>query len=265
MMLLRTWRLGLMLGFVLCGGFTNPQGASAQDARAEPAGPRPIGTDLYELWTEERETSSRRANHSHGSSNSRQQEHGISGVKLQPLESAKEEVPAFPAHEANHPSHLVTQLGPLCLDGRAPRPLGASLHHFVRMQIANGEAARMMLYDYDFKPGEAQLTRRGRVELLRIGVLAMQNPFPILIQANDSPLDEERRRVVRNELTAFDIMVPLERILVARPPTRGMDSFDATVNHMKLLRMGVRGASSGMGGDPGGAARTTVPAGQGNP
>src|SRR5437773_11911650 len=47
-------------------------------------------------------------------------------------------------------------------------PLGAFLYAHYRTHVANGEAARMILYDYDFIAGSNHLNPRGQQQLAKI-------------------------------------------------------------------------------------------------
>lgn len=118
-------------------------------------------------------------------------------------------------------------------------PFGGSYHSTMRAQIAKGEAALMVLHQFDFVPGEAALNYRGRLRLQRIAQLVLQNPFPIIIEAgrHDPALDAARRAGVVSELARMPFPVPAERVVVGQSPSRGLDGIDAEIIHENLLKL----------------------------
>jgi hypothetical protein len=61
--------------------------------------------------------------------------------------------------------------------------------------VANGEAARMVLYRYDFEDGSPMLNARGLDELARIAALLPQNFYPLVVERTpcDPGLAEARK------------------------------------------------------------------------
>ena len=57
---------------------------------------------------------------------------------------------------------------------------GALLHAQGNTMVVNGEAARMVLSDYDYVDGQPQLTARGYDQLVKIAQLLAVNPAPLL-------------------------------------------------------------------------------------
>lgn len=152
---------------------------------------------------------------------------------------------------------------PLCPDcNRHPEPaFGASYHAIMRAQVAKGEAARMVLYQYDFVRGQAALNYRGRLRLQKIARLAPQNPFPIIIEANryDPELDAARQAQVVAELSWAPFPVPAERVVIGLSPERGLDGLDAVLIHQSLLNLSDVGGSAGQTATPGSGMGTPVP------
>ena len=62
-------------------------------------------------------------------------------------------------------SHLV-RLPPVELP-----PVGENVNSFWAIQVSNGEAARMVLYHFNFVPGQPQLTSRGTRQLHKMAEL----------------------------------------------------------------------------------------------
>lgn len=143
-----------------------------------------------------------------------------------------------------------------------PEPaFGASYHAIMRAQVAKGEAAQMVLYQYDFVRGQAALNYRGRLRLQKIARLAPQNPFPIIIEANryDPELDAARQAQVVTELSWAPFPVPAQRVVVGLSPERGLDGLDAVLIHQSLLNLSDIGGSAGQTATPGSGMGTPVP------
>jgi hypothetical protein len=138
-------------------------------------------------------------------------------------------------------------------------PLGTMLMGYQMTQIANGQAARMALYQYDFLPESDQLNSRGRVQLARMAEWMTTNDFPVFVEptSGDSELDELRRQTVWLELTGKYLSIPSERVLIGTPNVRGLDANDALlIDRSRLDLTATRGASGGGGG--GSTTRSTT-------
>ncbi len=123
-----------------------------------------------------------------------------------------------------------------------PAPLGASLNAAMATQIQNGEAARMVLYHFDFYQGEAQLTPRGQRQLSKIARWLPTGTAAVLIQpTGDTSLDTARREQVLDMLGRFSFPVPEERVRTAFPPVRELDGVDAILIERKLQRLAPQG------------------------
>jgi hypothetical protein len=147
-------------------------------------------------------------------------------------------------------------------------PLGASVYAYGRSMAALGEAALMVLYDYDFCPGAPQLNPRGCEQLAKIAHLLAKNPAPVVIEkaACAPALAEARRLAVLNALAQGPFPVPPERVVVGVPSAPGLRGPEAELIYRNLLIQtynrglligtgtfsGVGGATGGLGGTGGG-------------
>lgn len=122
--------------------------------------------------------------------------------------------------------------------------VGTSLHGIMATQIAKGDAAQMVLYEYDFHPSEARLNCHGMMRLLQIARKLPRVPFPLLIQPSlvDPALDQARRQVVVDTLLSLEPSMSVERVIIALPPARGLDGIDAELIHARVLRLSAGGA-----------------------
>ncbi|HEX8203234.1 MAG TPA: hypothetical protein VF590_22345 [Isosphaeraceae bacterium] len=152
-------------------------------------------------------------------------------------------------------------------------PLGASLYANNRTQVANAEAARMVLYDYDFVEGSNQLTQRGLDQLNKILARLPLNFFPLIIERTPRHpgLDETRRLAVLSHVARSPFPIPSERVIVGAPIATGINGEEAQlIDAVRLGRTAAAGppistggsfTSSGAGG--GGSAVTGTTAGAG--
>jgi hypothetical protein len=103
-------------------------------------------------------------------------------------------------------------------------PLGADLYAQGRTMVGLGEAALMVLYDYDFVAGAAQLSPRGQQQLAKIAVLLASNPAPVVIERGTCApaLADARRLTVLNALAGGPSLVPPERVVGGVPNAPGL-------------------------------------------
>ena len=138
-------------------------------------------------------------------------------------------------------------------------PLGTMLMGYQMTQIANGQAARMALYQYDFLPGSEELNSRGQVQLAMMATWMTTNDFPIFVEPTlrNPELDELRRQTVWVELCGTNLSIPSERVRIGRPNVRGLDASDALlINRNRLDQTATRGASGGVGGSTSSSSTT---------
>jgi hypothetical protein len=146
-------------------------------------------------------------------------------------------------------------------------PLGKFLYAHGRTMVANGEAARMVLYQYDFVDCQPQLNQRGFDQLAKIARLLAINPAPLVIERTPCmpELAEARRRAVLSALASGPCPVPPERVVVGPARANGLSGLESELVYRNLLFQvrteGARailipGAAGGgqVGGGAGGAA-----------
>jgi hypothetical protein len=146
-------------------------------------------------------------------------------------------------------------------------PLGQTIHEHFRTMVANGEAAAMVLYRYDFCDGSDVLNLRGRDQLTKIAAMLQGNGFPIIIERTpEAPaLAEARRAAILNVLAHNAIPIPPERVVIGPPIAHGLSGIEADAlyqYHLNNLRIqatplpatgsitgsGFGGTTSGFGG-----------------
>jgi hypothetical protein len=149
-------------------------------------------------------------------------------------------------------------------------PLGSALYAHGRTQVANGNAARMVFYHYDFVEGSPQLNLRGRDKLLKTARLLPTSFAPIVVERTPSTpgLDTQRRSVVLAELGGSRFPVPPERVVIGPPVAHGLTGVEAVViydNQLGALRQSsaanVGGFSGGQGFDGSGLSGAAVAGG----
>jgi hypothetical protein len=134
-------------------------------------------------------------------------------------------------------------------------PLGASVRATYSNHVANGIAARMVLYHYDFVDNTAALNTRGQDQVAKIAAVLAQNGFPVIIERTPSnpTLAEARRLAVLNQLGRSGIPIPPDRIVIGAPIANGLRGGEAEIIYQNLLtqtreRGLVTGAASGFVG-----------------
>jgi hypothetical protein len=143
-------------------------------------------------------------------------------------------------------------------------PLGYDLYAHGRTMVVNGEAAGMVLYNYDFIDGHPQLNLHGLDRLARIAHLLAVNPAPVVIERTPCApgLAEARRLAVLNELAKGPCPVPPERVVIGKPLDPGLSGPEAELIYRNLL-LQVQSAGSrallGVGNAP--TAASTGPSG----
>lgn len=138
-------------------------------------------------------------------------------------------------------------------------PLGQSVYQTFTNQVEQGIAARMILNDFDFEPGGANLNMRGRDKLPHLANLALGYPYRVIVERTDyrPGLAEMRRQTVLKELTRLSIPLPADRIVVGLPLTQGLSGVEALYMYENLLgQTKSSGASGGQGGGGQGGSGT---------
>ncbi|NQV26679.1 MAG: hypothetical protein HQ518_20185 [Rhodopirellula sp.] len=139
-------------------------------------------------------------------------------------------------------------------------PLGSTLMGHTQAQIANGQAARMALYQYDFVFASDQLNARGKAQLAKIARWLPSNAFPVFVEPTPGRpgLDAARRQVVWHEISSQHFSIPFERVVVGRPNVRGLDADDAlSIDRNRSGLTYSRGAAVSGGGASTSSSTTT--------
>lgn len=130
-------------------------------------------------------------------------------------------------------------------------PLGAFMHGAFETQVANGQAAQLVLYRYDFcDSGFAdgtQLNDRGRRRLHKMARLLAASPLPLMIECSmvSRELDDARRAAVYGELTGLlPKPISFERIVLVKPDDPGLSGVEAVEIHENMLQQTGRAASA---------------------
>lgn len=155
-------------------------------------------------------------------------------------------------------------------------PLGHDVHVNMETQVLNGEAARMVLYQFDFVDQTSCLNLRGKDQLAKVAAMLDHNFFPIVIERTPAhpELAEARRLAVLNALAAGPFPVPPMRVVIGQPPATGLQGREANLIYLNLLNMTRSGgigasptlvqgtASPTTSGTSGGGAAASVPTSQ---
>jgi hypothetical protein len=132
-------------------------------------------------------------------------------------------------------------------------PLGETIGRHFRTEVANGEAARMVLHHYDFDCDGKELNQRGKDHLAKIICMVPRNFFPIIVERTplNPGLAEARRVAVLNELSRAAFPVPPERVLIGPPLSNSLSGVEALLVYQNLLQQtsaGSRGSAGAVGG-----------------
>jgi hypothetical protein len=142
-------------------------------------------------------------------------------------------------------------------------PLGAALFGFGQTQVANAEAAQLILNHFDFVHGTAKPTQRGREKLMKLPAILAKSFCPLIIEHTpEAPeLDHARVMMVVTELGASGFAIPPERVLVGPPLSHDLSGVEALLIYTNLLGQIQSGAHAGGGGAGGGMGTSGLGAG----
>lgn len=138
-------------------------------------------------------------------------------------------------------------------------PLGAMLEGHLAAQIANGRAARMVLYQYDFIPGTDRLKQRGRIQLAKF--IPCLHMYGIIVEPSGSgpALDEARRQTVLRELAGDEFRIAGAQVVVGRPLRRGIEGPEGALVERSLMNQTtIKGGTSVTGGGGGGGSSSST-------
>ena len=116
-------------------------------------------------------------------------------------------------------------------------PQGSSLHAHGQTMVANGANARLVLYEYDFFEGAAQLTHRGHHQLAKIAALLANTDGPVVIEPSMSPphLARARRLAIINLLSQGPAPVPPDRVVIGPADAVGLKGTESLLIYRNLL------------------------------
>lgn len=122
------------------------------------------------------------------------------------------------------------------------RPFGASLNAHFATQIANGRAAQLVLYRYDFHDDQradaSALNRFGQRRLRRLIPLLQGCSWPLIIEPVPGHLElAEARRQYVLQCLSVKMQVPMDesRVIVADPPAAGLSGVEAVLVDKSLI------------------------------
>jgi hypothetical protein len=128
-------------------------------------------------------------------------------------------------------------------------PLGESVYAQARTQAANGSAARMIFYHYDFEEGTSQLNLRGRDKLAGIAATLPTTFFPVVVERTPAApgLDASRRSMLLTQLAHGAFPVPPERVVIGPRIPNGMTGVESMLIYGRQLSNLSSGGTAGAG------------------
>jgi hypothetical protein len=133
-------------------------------------------------------------------------------------------------------------------------PLGSNVYNVNRIQVANNDAARLILRHYDFVDDTTELNPFGRFRLNEIIAQSARLPVPIVIEWTlDNPgLDQARRAAIVDLLAKAPIPIEGERVVVGPDMAGRLRGIEAEILLMnQLSRTAATGPAVGVGTGPG--------------
>jgi hypothetical protein len=163
-------------------------------------------------------------------------------------------------HQHPHQHHVHGWLGrKRCLhcNGQLPLvlpPLGTNVYTVNRTQVANNDAARLILRHYDFMDDSIELNPFGQARLDSIVAHAQRTGGPILIEwTPENPgLDMGRRALVAQQLARSGSAIPPESLIIGPDRSGRLLGVEADLVELtELSRMSAQGPPVGAGTGPG--------------
>lgn len=108
-------------------------------------------------------------------------------------------------------------------------PFGTFTNMQLTRQMETGEAARLVLYHYDFVQDENGLTPRGKYQLAKMISMLSRCECSLVIQqtADEPELDEARRVAVLTELAQRGLSLSADRVIIGVPSVKGLQGIEA--------------------------------------
>lgn len=128
------------------------------------------------------------------------------------------------------------------------QPLGAALYSQMSAQAANGMAAKLVLYHYDFVDGSPNLKVYGHERLAKHIASMNFNAFPLLIEPTpDEPeLADARRVAVQQAMLQMQASVDVNRVIVGIPTPVALPGRQAQLLDINLMRDTRNGGTSNL-------------------
>lgn len=133
-------------------------------------------------------------------------------------------------------------------------PLGSSLYDLGRTEVANGQAARLILNHMDFVGDTAVLNYRGQDKLMAIAAQLPTNFAPVIVERTPwaPQIAEDRRLAILGMLAHGSFPIPAERVVIAPPIARGLTGVEAVIANTsrttQFTNGGTNVAGSGING-----------------
>jgi hypothetical protein len=142
-------------------------------------------------------------------------------------------------------------------------PLGQAAYAHARTQAANGLAARMVFYHYDFVDGTSELNLRGRDKLAKVATVLPRTFYPVVVERTpkEPGLDTSRRSMIVAALAKGSFPTPPERVVIGPSIANGMTGLEGLLiygNQLQNLSSGGGIAGAGTSGFIGGGLGFTA-------
>jgi hypothetical protein len=126
-------------------------------------------------------------------------------------------------------------------------PLGQAAYAAARPQVANGLAARMVFYHYDFIEGTSQLNVRGRDKLAMVANVLPTTFYPVVVERTpkEPGLDTSRRSTIVAALAKGSFPLPAERVVIGPRIANGMTGVESLLIYGDQLQNLASGGAIG--------------------
>lgn len=134
--------------------------------------------------------------------------------------------------------------------GAIPLPIGSYVRAYQARQADKAEIDDFVIYTNEWSyDNDLQLGPYGAKHLARIASRMGVTPYPVIVQPDDDPaLNEKRRTVVVNNLTALGIPDAAPRVVIHYPEAEGLFGDEAEQKYQRLVSPRTGTAAGGFGG-----------------